>query len=164
MSEGNASILEVGLEIGRTIGRSTPAHIASMIGLVNDPWTVEVPSKIVGLTCLMVVSRSIGAPSAPVALHLGRRRPGVGLLVVPQVGHVVDEQALLVHQPDLADCLFPAGSIVDHGITQGVGDPAACGPRAEDHQALVPEGLAGDLQRRDALKRARWRRCPGRRR
>ena len=31
-SEGMASILEVGLEIGRMIGRSTPAHIASMTG------------------------------------------------------------------------------------------------------------------------------------
>ena len=49
------------------IGRSTPAAMASMIGLVNAPWTVEVPSRIVGLTCWMVVSRS-RVPSTPHAL------------------------------------------------------------------------------------------------
>ena len=57
---------------------------------MNAPWTVEVPSRIVGLACLMVASRS--GCRRPPRLGLGRR-PGVGLLVVPQVGHVVAEQA-----------------------------------------------------------------------
>jgi hypothetical protein len=50
MSEGIASILEVGLEIGKMTGRSTPALIASTTSWVNAPCVVEVPIRMVGFT------------------------------------------------------------------------------------------------------------------
>ena len=57
MSAGIASICEVGLEIGKMTGRSTPALIVSMTCWVNAPCAVEQPMRIVGLTCSITVSR-----------------------------------------------------------------------------------------------------------
>ena len=48
MSAGMASICEVGLEIGKMIGRSTAALIASTTSRVNAPCAVEVPIRMVG--------------------------------------------------------------------------------------------------------------------
>ena len=48
MSAGMASIREVGLEIGKMTGRSTPALIASTTCRVNALCAVEVPIRIVG--------------------------------------------------------------------------------------------------------------------
>jgi len=46
-SAGLASMREVGLEIGNTIGRSAAAAIASITSRVNAPCAVEVPSRMV---------------------------------------------------------------------------------------------------------------------
>jgi len=48
---GLASMREVGLEIGNTIGLSTPALMISMTSLVNAPCAVDVPSRMVRRTC-----------------------------------------------------------------------------------------------------------------
>ena len=45
-SAGTASMREVGLEIGNTIGLSTPTLMVSMTSLVNAPCTVDAPSRI----------------------------------------------------------------------------------------------------------------------
>jgi hypothetical protein len=57
-----ASIREVGLDIGNTSGRSTPALSVSMTSLVKAPCAAEVPSRIVGLTCRTASSNVIGPP------------------------------------------------------------------------------------------------------
>ena len=86
-SAGIASIREVGLEIGNTIGRSTAALIVSMTSRVNAPCTVEVPSKMVGAACLTVSRQgdrpATGRPARDLA-RVARIRP----LEVAQVRHV----------------------------------------------------------------------------
>ena len=47
-SAGMASIRSVGLDSGRTMGRSTPLLISSITSRVKAPWSVEVPMRIVG--------------------------------------------------------------------------------------------------------------------
>lgn len=61
-SSGIASMRSVGFDSGSTIGRCTPAHIASMTSRVNALWSVEVPMRIVGLAWRTTSSRPI-APS-----------------------------------------------------------------------------------------------------
>jgi hypothetical protein len=63
-SAGMASIREVGLEIGKMIGRSTPALMVSMTSRVNAPCTVDVPSRIVGETCRTASSSEMAPPPA----------------------------------------------------------------------------------------------------
>src|SRR5215469_3861585 len=63
MSAGRASIFEVGLETGKITGRSTAALIASTTSLVNAPWAVEAPIRIVGFTFSITVCR----PMIPVS-------------------------------------------------------------------------------------------------
>ena len=60
-SAGMASVRSVGLDSGRTMGRSTPSLIASTIRRTKAPWSLEVPMRIVGSTRRTVSNR----PTAP---------------------------------------------------------------------------------------------------
>ena len=135
-SAGMASIREVGLEIGNTIGRSTPALMASMTSRVKAPCAVDVPSRMVGWTCRTASSSEMAPPPAaqPVDL-LGVA--GVRLLVVPQVRHVAGEQPLLVDQPHLRGGLLFGGAVADHGVVELVGDADPGGPGPEHQQLLL---------------------------
>jgi hypothetical protein len=64
MSAGMASIFEVGLDSGKMTGRLTPALIASTTPLVNAPWAVEVPIRMVGFTCSTTACRPMMPASA----------------------------------------------------------------------------------------------------
>src|ERR1700739_4063373 len=57
MAPGVASMRDVGLEIGKITGRSTPALTVSTTCWVNAPCAVEAPIRIGGLTCPTTVSR-----------------------------------------------------------------------------------------------------------
>ena len=150
-SAGMASIREVGLEIGNTIGRSTPALMASMISWVNAPCAVEVPSRIVGVTCRTASSSEIAPPPAGPAGDL-LRVAGIGLLVVPQAGHVaVSSPCLSTSQTCPVACSL-AGAVADHGVTELVGDADPGGPGPEHHELLLPHRDAGDLDARTASR------------
>ena len=94
--------LEVGLDSGMMIGRSTVDAICRTIGSVNAPAWVEVPISIVGCTLA-----TTSASPYPVLPRGGPRRhlaawPGVGHLEVEQLGGVLSQQALDAQCPDSA--------------------------------------------------------------
>ena len=62
MSCGMASILSVGFDRGRTMGRSHPELSASMTSCVKAPWSVDVPMRMVGWTRRTVSSKPITPP------------------------------------------------------------------------------------------------------
>ncbi len=71
-SDGMTSTRLVGLDCGSRIGRSTPAHTAVTTASVKAPCVVEVPMRIVGLTCWTTVSRSISPSAQPLTSPRGR--------------------------------------------------------------------------------------------
>ena len=64
-SAGTASEIEVGLDSGRTMGRSVPAAIALMIGSENVPPCPVVPIRIVGESAVTTPRRSGSVPRFP---------------------------------------------------------------------------------------------------
>jgi hypothetical protein len=62
MSTGFASVLFVGLDIGKTTGRSTCLAISRTTASVKVSGSPDVPMRIVGLTALTTARRSRGAP------------------------------------------------------------------------------------------------------
>jgi hypothetical protein len=85
-------------------------------------------------------------PAAPSGDLCGR--PGVRLLIVPQVIHVVGEQPLLVDQPDPAGCVVPRPPVQHYGVPKLVADANARCSGAEDDNPLFAHRDAGHLQGR----------------
>jgi hypothetical protein len=67
--------------------------------------------------------------------------PGIGDLEVTQIRHVVGEQALPVHAPDLPRGGVAVRTVTHHRVAELVGDPHPSGAGPEDHHRCSRMGV-----------------------
>ena len=131
-----ASMRLVGLDSGQDDRSFDAVGERCTTSLVNAPATVEVPIRMVGLTC-RDRGQQVDLPVAP-RRSPRERAPGVGLLVVGQVRHVVGDQAVAVDELDVRRVASSlVGAVAKHRGAQLVGHAGARGAGAEDDEALI---------------------------
>ena len=87
-------------------------------------------------------------PVALPALHF-RSRTRIGRLIIVQpIAHVVDQQALGIHQPEAGGSHLLSGqALPHHRVADLIGDSHAGRSSAQDHHALVPHRRSANAHR-----------------